>query len=1109
MNSIQNIQQKLEKFLRKYYTNELIKGVLLFVGIGLVYFILTALLEYFLWFGTTGRLILFWLFVLVEMFLFVKFIVNPLLYLFKIRKGIDYKTASSIIGNHFPEVDDKLLNILQLSDNTQQSELLLASIQQKSERLSPIPFQSAINFKSNLKYLWYALAPIFFILIVIFLGKSNLFTDSYKRVVDYKTAYTPPAPFEFFILNDSLTTLEGKNYTLRVRVAGKLIPDNIQIAIDNNLYYLQEQSLGEFEYQFAPTSEAVDFKLTANSVTSQKYTLRVIPTPTLVNFEMKLNYPSYTEKKSEIIKSTGNAIIPEGTEITWQLQTAKTKEVSLQLADTTLFFQQKENNFQFSKNIYNNTNYTIATSNENLKNYEKLGFSISVVKDQFPEIKVEEKTDSLNLDSKVLLAQVSDDYKVDKVEIVYAPQGTDSIQKVEIPIKKSSYDRFVYAFPNNLNLKEGTNYEYYFEVTDNDKINGGKTTKSNVFNYRKLTKSEKQNNQLAQQKEGIKKLENSLEKAVENEKELQEINNINKQKEQLNFNDQKKIENFLERQKQQDELMKRYHKDLAKNLEEFREENKEKSEMNKLLQERIERQQKELEKNEKLMEELQEVADKINKEELTKKLDELGKQQKKDSRNLEQILELTKRYYTSAKAEKIKNDLKDLAEKQKAQSEKSSKENTAENQEKLNEEFNKIKEEIDALEKQNDALQQPMDLGTDAKKEEDVSKEQQEATDKLEEQEQNQSKSEGNQGESPAGEQAKQKQQNAAKKMEEMSVTMQGAMQGGEQENTAEDAAMLRQILDNLLVFSFDQEDIMKRLENYEGENLNLSVYLKKQKDLRTLFEHVDDSLFTLSLRQPMLSETINKNITDIYYNIDKTLEEFAENRFYQGISHQQYTLTSTNELADFLSESLDQMQQNMSMSASGSGGGFQLPDIIQSQKQLNEQMEKGMKKGEDGENSEEKNGNKQGEQNKQLGNEKMSGELFEIYKQQQQLRNQLEQQLNNLNGEGSKQSAKKLAQQMEQIENDLLEKGFNRTTQQKMLQLQHQLLKLEDATLKQGQDQQRESQTNTQTFQNEAKDNLPELQQYFNEVEILNRQALPLRQNYKQKVNAYFKGDD
>ena len=56
---------------------------------------------------------------------------------------------------------------------------------------------------------------------------------------------------------------------------------------------------------------------------------------------------------------------------------------------------------------------------------------------------------------------------------------------------------------------------------------------------------------------------------------------------------------------------------------------------------------------------------------------------------------------------------------------------------------------------------------------------------------------------------AKPKQKNAAKKMKEMSKKMDQGMEGGEMEQMEEDVKMLRQILDNLLAFSFSQEDVM------------------------------------------------------------------------------------------------------------------------------------------------------------------------------------------------------------------------------------------------------------------------------------------------------------
>ena len=154
------IYQKLEAFIRKFYTNELIKGILFFVGLGLLYLLFTLFVEYFLWLKPLGRTILFWTFIIVEIFLLVRYILFPIFQLFKIKKGIDYNQASVIIGNHFGEVNDKLTNFLQLSNDENSSELLIASIEQKAKTLQPIPFQNAVNFKGNRKYIPLAILPM-------------------------------------------------------------------------------------------------------------------------------------------------------------------------------------------------------------------------------------------------------------------------------------------------------------------------------------------------------------------------------------------------------------------------------------------------------------------------------------------------------------------------------------------------------------------------------------------------------------------------------------------------------------------------------------------------------------------------------------------------------------------------------------------------------------------------------------------------------------------------------------------------------------------------------------------------------------------------------------
>ena len=73
-------------------------------------------------------------------------------------------------------------------------------------------------------------------------------------------------------------------------------------------------------------------------------------------------------------------------------------------------------------------------------------------------------------------------------------------------------------------------------------------------------------------------------------------------------------------------------------------------------------------------------------------------------------------------------------------------------------------------------------------------------------------------------------------------------------------------------------------------------------------------------------------------------------------------------------------------------------------------------------------------------------------------------------------------------------------------MNLQHQLLKMENATFKQGQDTKRKADTNNKDYNNTINNQIPKAKEYFNTIEILNKQTLPLQPVYKQKVQEYFK---
>ena len=356
------------------------------------------------------------------------------------------------------------------------------------------------------------------------------------------------------------------------------------------------------------------------------------------------------------------------------------------------------------------------------------------------------------------------------------------------------------------------------------------------------------------------------------------------------------------------------------------------------------------------------------------------------------------------------------------------------------------------------------------------------------------------------------------KKLKKMSKKMAQSMMSGDMEQMQEDAKLLRQILDNLLAFSFDEERLIKTTNSTEVRSLQLNKVLKKQQDLKLQFKHVDDSLFAVALRNPKITETILNEVGEIHYNLDKTLETLADNNIAKGASHQQYVLTSANRLADYLSNVQSEMNMEMQGQGSGKGnpkpgkgkGGMQLPDIIKKQEGLGEKMKEGMKPGEkpgekSGQGKQKGQSGENGEDGEN-GSEGDAGKVLEILKEQKQLRDALQKALEKEGMTGQGQNA---LNQMKDIEKQLINKGFKNETLQKMLNLKHELLKLEKAIQQQGEDTKRQSKTNDKNYNGSTTPLSKELKEYLNSVEILNRQSLPLQPNFNQKVQNYFKGND
>ena len=300
----------------------------MFFAFGFLFFLIVLGIEYFLWLNTLGRMILFGVFIATELYLIFRYILVPVFYLLKLKKGISPKDAASMIGKHFPEVADKLTNLLDLAEDQEQSELLLASITQRSKQMDPIPFSNAVKYKDAAKYIKYALIPLLIISALYITGNWSSFFGTYERVVNYEMAYEKPAPFHFELLSSNLNILQDESFTVQVATKGVIKPENVYIEIGGQTILLQKEN-GFYMHTFTPPIKTTQFSFSANEVNSRDYTLVALETPSIVDFTINLSYPSYLNKQNETMKSTGNAVIPEGTKVTWKIEGKNTDKINL------------------------------------------------------------------------------------------------------------------------------------------------------------------------------------------------------------------------------------------------------------------------------------------------------------------------------------------------------------------------------------------------------------------------------------------------------------------------------------------------------------------------------------------------------------------------------------------------------------------------------------------------------------------------------------------------------------------------------------------------------------------------------------------------------------
>ena len=1122
MHGIDVLIEKLDEFIRKYYKNRLLKGLIYSSALLCSFFLFAILLEYFGEFDVIGRSLLFYGYLGLALFILVFYVSIPLFNLAKLGKVISYEQAAKIVGNHFGGIKDKIVNTLQLSESKENISsrhltLVSASIDQRVSQLTAVSFKSAIDFSENKKHLKFLFFPIVVLLIISF-ADSSIIMNSTDNILHHNTIIAANAPFRFEVQNESLEVIQQENFLLSVKVRGNHFPNSVYVNVDGRRYKLKKTSNISFEHTFRNVNQDHDFYLSADDISSDKYLLRVLPKPSLMGFRIKLDYPEYTDLKDEELTNVGDLSLPEGTIAEWVFMTKNTNQINLHFPDSLVELSPfGQNSFSHTQQFFKSGSYSISTQNDHITNNDSIAYFLNAIKDASPSINVEEKLDSGNTLLHYFNGEIVDDYGFTKLVFKYRRVSDGKarmFESIRVPISKNyKKDQFFhYLDMSELNLSPGESIEHYFVVWDNDGLNGPKSSRSQTRVYRAPTINELANKADKSNEELKEKLSENLKDAQKLQEELKAIQKSLLEKPKPDWQDKNRLEDFLKKQRNLENKINQMKQDNSKK-------NFEQNEYEKLSEDILEKQQQLNELFEQLMtdemkqmyKELQKMLEELNKNQLLNKMDEIELSQEQMEKELDRSLEQFKQMEFDSKLEKITDRLDELAEKQKDLSKETKNKEKSnfqlnKEQEKLNEEFKNIQEEMKELEELNEDLEKKKNMLDTKEEEKNISEELDESKKNIEDKK---------------NKKASEKQDQAAEDMGELSQMLKNMKSKDKEQKDSESMESLRQLLENLIQFSFEQEEVMDELKGLSAKDPQYVKLGQRQRKLEDDAQLLEDSLFALSKRIMQLGPHINKEVAAMNRNIENAVKHIADRQTSKASVEQQYVMTAVNNLALLFDEAIKQMQEQQKgppgegecNKPGGKGKGKpSAKSMKEMQDALKKQLDKMKKSMEKGDNSGGKKEGEKGDGGKKPGGQggvggMSSKEIAQMAAAQSALRKQMEQMGQELNkdGSGNGNGLKKIAKDMEKLEEDIVNKRISKETITRHKDIMTRLLKHEKAQKEREFDEKREAnEAKKQLFSN-PNEYLEYKEEKEKEIEMLKTIPPSLKPYYKNKVNEYF----
>jgi hypothetical protein len=1025
-------------------------GTLAAGALTLLLILAVVILEQLFTFGTLGRTLLASGAAVGCVALWAWLTGPPLLRTIGLLASDDDLAVARRVGAHFPGIRDRLLDALQLYQEREALQekyspaLIDASFADLYENIRPLAFTASVSTARLRPVRTAVLSAAGLFLLALLLSPSG-FLSSANRLLHYGEAFAAPKTIEFVVEPGNAEIVRGESVTITVHTLGSpvsalslLTRQHGQMEFDTQLLKLSDG--GVFKTVLANMKGTTEYSVSAEKVTSPTFTITVLDRPLIRALQLKIVSPAYTRIPPKIPEENiGDISAYPGSAVTVLLGASKElSAASLLFHDSTVVrLSAKGSNASGQFTVRKNGSYHLLLKDrDGLPNLDPVEYTVKVIPDEYPTAAILSPARNLDLTGEMkleLFLRVKDDFGFSRLRLLYRlaaskyEKPADEFTALEIPLGRKDLSPLDLPFHWDLaplNLVPEDAIAYAVEVFDNDNVSGPKSGRSETYLVRLPSLEEVFSDVAENHQQSMESMKDVAKETEQMKKDIDEMQREMK-KSTMDWQQQKKSEQMAQRYEQ----MKKKLEEASRKLDET----VKKMEENKLLSNETLEKYMELQK---LMEqlnspELQEALKKLQQsmkqpspEQMKQAMEQLKFSEEQFRSSLERTIELLKRIHIEQKLDELVKRAEELAREQKAVKEQSAKSGEekrnemAKRQSDLEQQASSMEKEAAALQKKMEEFPKEMPVDEMAKAQDAFQKKQtgskmQKAAQKMQAGEMNS---------------AGKDQQEAEEDLKEFAEDMKQVQKSLQEKQQKQVINQMRKQVQNMVELSKRQESLKEETKSLDPNSQRFRENAEAQNEVLSDLGNVANAVGELGKKTFAISPDMGREIGNAMRQMNQAMEDM-ENRNPGGSSQKQgEAMSSLNLAAMMMQNALNGMLQGGQGGSGMAGLMGRLGQMAGQQSGINSGTQQAM-------------GSGQGQPmsaDQQAAYQRLAGQQAAVQKSLEQLSQEAKN-----TGEFSKMlgDLDRIAQEMREVQTDLVQGNVNPATLQKQERILSRML--------------------------------------------------------------------